>query len=230
MIKKTISVICSVVMACGLYFSFAPYHHADSATKRQAFDAKPTYAKQAQPAHITTSEDHVAVMRLFVRYANEWYYTGHAFLTIQNISDKPIQVGHLTHIQPNTTVSIATRDNKYHAGVHYNAELWFVGKLNLEAYEERISIAKPITQTELDALSTYIVQNDDYRNLATNCVTFASGGWVAAGGEPLFTGVYADIPWILRLSIEQLPDHRINEVIPYDYLPVDAHGNPYRKE
>ena len=130
-------------------------------------------------------------------------FSGHAFITVKNVSGSQISVGGMSKIAPQETISVGTWGNKKeHAGVWYNLESYFV-HLDSSAFATA-SLTRSLTAADLRTLNTYILRHDSYDTLLAlnNCSTFASGAWnsvtpwsseLYAGGPNTPTGLFYSI-------------------------------------
>jgi hypothetical protein len=98
---------------------------------------------------------------------------GHAFLSLDNISDNTITIGN-RDILPSETIAFGTWSIWEHFGVWYNIESNYISKHN--KYDGRVSVTISLNQEELDRLIEYTMSNDNW-NPIKNCSCFALNLW-----------------------------------------------------
>ncbi len=93
-------------------------------------------------------------------------------ITVKSLRTADIQVGLLTGIKTNTTVSVGTWGNKYeHLGLWYNLEGYYS-----TSDTNRGSLNISLTADQLNALDYYIIYHDNW-SLVINCSYFAMNYW-----------------------------------------------------
>lgn len=98
---------------------------------------------------------------------------GHAFLSIENVSDNNITILNKT-ISPGETISIGTWSILEHFGVWYNVESNYI--VQHDKYNGRISITIGISSDDINKLSEYIASHDRWTPIH-NCSNFALNLW-----------------------------------------------------
>ena len=112
---------------------------------------------------------------------------GHAFVSIENISEVTIKIGKNT-LEPHEAITIGTWSIKAHFGVSYNVESNYINNHN--KYDGRISVTCGINSNDIATISKFI-DNNDYWSPLHNCSQFALNLWnsVASTDEELVTPV-----------------------------------------
>ena len=112
---------------------------------------------------------------------------GHAFVSIENISEDTIKIGKNT-LEPHEAITIGTWSIKAHFGVWYNVESNYIKNHN--KYDGRISVTCGINSNDIATISKFI-DNNDYWSPLHNCSQFALNLWnsVASTDEKLVTPV-----------------------------------------
>ena len=110
---------------------------------------------------------------------------GHAFFSLENISDDEIMVGKKS-VAPHSTITIGTWSVAEHFGVWYNLESNYI-KFNGK-YTGRKSISIGINSEDIDTISECISSMDNWGPLH-NCSYFALTTWnkVATDNEKIDT-------------------------------------------
>lgn len=98
---------------------------------------------------------------------------GHAFLSIENISDNDFVVGDMT-VSPNETITIGLWNVLEHFGVWYNIESNYISEY--DKYSHRVSLTIGIKNSDLEEISNMISKSDRW-NPFFNCSTFAMKTW-----------------------------------------------------
>ena len=97
----------------------------------------------------------------------------HVWIYVENISDKPITVGHYT-VPVGDSVSIgAWRDRGRGAGIHYNLERYWV---KADTYDRTVYLKATVTAAEL-RMVTMTINSHDYWTYPFNCGWFATCVW-----------------------------------------------------
>lgn len=97
----------------------------------------------------------------------------HVWIYVENISDKPITVGHYTCPAGDSVSLGAWRDRGRGAGIHYNLERYWV---KAETYTRTIYLKATITAAELKMV-TFTIKHHDYWTWPFNCGWFATSVW-----------------------------------------------------
>lgn len=145
----------------------------------------PAQAYGADPA-----EGAVAVLRLFSRAddrSTAVNISGHAFVTVTNVSQQDINVGGLL-IAPNTTVTIGTRGNRSeHAGLWYNLEGYYKYYLPDSYYVYTYGIQTSLDQSQLDTVNRNLAKADHW-SAVFNCAAFTEAMWNSVCSDTLSSG------------------------------------------
>lgn len=188
-----------------------PYRfvQADHQSSSQAYGAAP-------------EEGAVAVMRLFSRaedYGEVPINTsGHAFLTITNVSEQDINVGGLL-IAPDTSITVSTRGNRSeHSGIWYNLEGYYKYYLNSSYYQNLYAIQVSLDQNQLDTVNQNLAAADHWSGIY-NCTSFSVGMWNAVCSDKLSAGI-PETPADLKADILQNYADKFvfGPTVPYDYI------------
>lgn len=176
-----------------------------------------------QPKNLTRGTT-VAQVRIFADSTGESSIintSGHAWLTIKNVSNSNITVGKFS-IAPNKTIAVGTWGNKEeHNGLWYSLEPYFVH--NYSTWSNRSSLLVNIDSTALATLTTYIVNHDSW-SLTNNCSSFAVGGWNQICSTTLSAGVI-NTPTNLKNSIINTGLSSTGISVPYNYVVYYADGS-----
>ena len=108
------------------------------------------------------------------------YFTGHAFLTIQNLTKDFLTIGKM-NVEPYSTISIGTWPKKAHFGLWYNLES-YLSKNN--EFVTSVSLSEDITYGSLLKLNEYISSHDIWQPMI-NCASFALHAWNSTSDEKL---------------------------------------------
>ena len=175
----------------------------------------PAQAYGADPA-----EGAVAVLRLFSRAddrSTAVNISGHAFVTVTNVSQQDINVGGLL-IAPGTSVTIGTRGNRSeHAGIWYNLEGYYKYYLSNSYYQNLYGIQVSLDQSQLDTMNQNLAKADHW-SAVYNCSAFSTGLWNSVCSDTLSAGdLYT--PAALRGDmLAKYPDKVVfDPTVPYDY-------------
>lgn len=181
---------------------------ADRKSPAQAFGAAP-------------EEGAAAVVRLYVRSddtsADRLSFSGHAFLTVTNVSDDMLEVGGL-NIAPGTAITIGTRGNREeHTGIWYNLEGYYTYYIP-DFYQNLCSIQVSLDAAQLEIFNRNLTRADKWSAL-TNCADFAAAMWNAVCADTLSAGCIPQ-PTVLRLDLlEKYPELAVQDpAVPYDYI------------
>ena len=135
------------------------------------------------------SSSAVAIMRIFAINdggSSSFNTSGHAFLSIKNISSSTITVGGLS-VGSGKTVTVGTWGNKNeHTGLWYNLEGYFQNSSN--AYAKAVSLRVDLSSNLLSTVSQNIKNNDSWTALS-NCSTFATKVWNSVCSTTVSAGV-----------------------------------------
>lgn len=183
--------------------------------------------KSGISAATTRSLTPVAILTVFADSTggSSGYVSGHAFITVKNVSGSSITIGKLSGIANNKTVSLGTWGNKYeHTGLWYNLESYFV--YNYGSWSNRKSVSYILTASELSDLNTYVTYNDSWSYLSP-CSSFAAAAWNSAvdAGYSLSAG-YPSTPANLKSDImSSFPySYQTGASVPWDYNVYYAQG------
>jgi methionine-rich copper-binding protein CopC len=147
--------------------------------------------------------------------------SGHAWLTVKNISSSNITVGKFS-IQPNKTITLGTWGNTdEHHGLWYSLEAYNVYKQS--AWSDRVSLLVEIDSTALSTLTSHIINYDKW-SITNNCSSFAVKGWNKICSTTLSAGVI-NTPTNLKNSIVNTGLSSTGIAVPYDYVVYYANGS-----
>lgn len=103
---------------------------------------------------------------------------GHAYCSVENVSDAPIVLGHDYVLPEGATVTLASWEFDAHGGIWYNIEPTYIDQ---GWFVKRKSITRNVDGDALSAMNEYLRDPDtDKWTLFTNCTHFAVGLWNAA--------------------------------------------------
>lgn len=167
----------------------------------------------------------VAEMRIFADSSDDVESSvntsGHAFLTIKNISSSEITVGGLK-IKPNKTLSIGTFGNRSeNKGLWYNLESYYA--YHEDAFTNAVSMRVILDDSLLSTVSKNIINNDSW-TLTNNCSSFATKIWNSVCSDTLSAGT-PKTPDTLKTSMKKYGSsyYTIGATIPYDYVVYYGH-------
>lgn len=144
--------------------------------------------------------------------------SGHAFVTVTNVSQQDLNVGGLL-IAPGTTVTIGTRGNRSeHSGIWYNLESYYRYYLPDSYYVNIYSIQVSLDQSQLDTVNRNLATADHWSAIF-NCTAFAEALWNSVCSDPLSSGgLYT--PAALRddLLSKYANKAAFRPAVPYDYI------------
>ena len=160
-------------------------------------------------------EDDIAYFSLFT-YSGEGETSyglinlGHAFVSIENISDETISIYNY-ELQPGETVAIGTWSLSKHFGIWFNIESNYITCRN--KYDGRYSITTGINKDDLTKVNDFMSIHDRW-GILRNCSYFALSFWneIAEESEqikerPIFTPAY------IEEEISKFDNHEINRPI-----------------
>jgi len=147
--------------------------------------------------------------------------SGHAWLSIKNISSSNITVGKFS-IAPNKTIVVGTWGNQSeHHGLWYSLEAYSIS--NYGSWSNRASLLVSIDSTALSTLTSHIVGYDTW-SATNNCSSFAVKGWNQICSTTLSAGVI-NTPTNLKNSIVNTNLSSTGVAVPYDYVVYYADGS-----
>ena len=138
-------------------------------------------------------------------------FTGHAFLTIKNLTKSSLIVGKMT-LDANESISLGTWPKKAHFGVWYNLES-YLSKNN--EFTTSVSLNEEITYGSLIKLNEYISSHDVWQPMI-NCSSFAIRAWNSACSETLKENDGIETPTHLKEIIMNNNDCVVNRYISYN--------------
>lgn len=171
----------------------------------------------------------VAVVTIFASASggSSGYVSGHAFITVKNISGGTITIGKFSGIANNATMSLGTWSSSVtseHNGLWYDLEAYKIYKTG--DWSNRKSASYIMTATELATLNNYIVNHDSWTYL-TNCSSFASAAWNAtvAPSYDVSAGI-PNTPSNLQNSIMSVfpSTYQTGAAVPWNYIVYYAQG------
>lgn len=144
---------------------------------------------------------------------------GHSFVAIKNISSSNIQIGLLSPIAPNKSISIGTWGNQTseHIGIYYNLEALLYSQ---GYYRNTVSLIMQITASQLTTINNFIINNDTW-TIPNNCSVFASNLWNSVNSVWFIGGT----PTYLKTQISSRSGSVTGKVIPYDFLVYYGQGS-----
>lgn len=193
--------------------------------------------KLANGVNSMATEPFVAALSIFSDPSTSVYEFGsglsidlgtHSFITIKNISGSNLTIGNISGVAPNKTISMGTWSStrtSEHNGLWYNLEAYKIYGDPSVAYYGRVSIAWRVTQTQLNAINSYIstVDNWSYPN---PCSGFAVGVWnMTVDSIYRLSDGIPSTPKNLAASITScVSGYTVRASVPYDYCVYYARG------
>ncbi|MGN0961346.1 MAG: hypothetical protein ACI4PF_04015 [Christensenellales bacterium] len=138
---------------------------------------------------------------------------GHSFLSIENISENPINILNKT-IAPNETISLGTWSILQHFGVWYNVESNYIAQH--DKYNGRLSITIGISEEDINTLCDYISSHDRW-NPIFNCSNFALNLWNTVASDTEYINpplIYT--PSYIAKQMQKFDNFERNKAIPTD--------------
>ena len=185
------------------------FEEADHKSAVQAYDAAP-------------AEGAVALLRIYARAEDRGdasiNSSGHAFISVRNVSDHDIEVGGLM-IAPNTEMTFSPRGNRWeHTGIWYNLEGYYKRYLADSYYQNIYAIQTSLDQGQLDVVNRNLARSDHW-SAYFNCAAFAEEMWNSVCADTLSAG-QPYTPENLRNDIlAKYGDlAKYNPQVPYDYI------------
>lgn len=174
----------------------------------------PAQAYGADPA-----EGAVAVLRLFSRAEDRSTavnISGHAFVTVTNVSQQDINVGGLL-IAPGTSVTIGTRGNRSeHAGIWYELESYYMYYIP-DYYYHLYAMQTSLDSDQLAVLNRGLSRADHW-SAYYNCSAFSEAVWNSVCADTLSAGRPFSPANLQADMLAKYPDKTAYEPpIPYDY-------------
>lgn len=128
--------------------------------------------------YTTVDSSDVALLSLFTFDGNSeshfgLFNLGHAFLSLENISENNLSIGKNT-LAPRKTISIGTWSIKAHFGVWYNVESNYIK--DFDKYNGRVSITCGVSLEDIQKINNFI-NSHDYWSPLNNCSNFALNLW-----------------------------------------------------
>ncbi len=106
---------------------------------------------------------------------------GHAYCSVENVSDAPIALGHGYVLPEGATVTLASWEFDAHGGIWYNIEPTYIDQ---GWFGKRKSITRNVDSDALSLMNEYLRDPDtDKWTLFANCTHFAVGLWNAASAD-----------------------------------------------
>lgn len=143
---------------------------------------------------------------------------GHAFLSIENISDKDIEI--YNYIIPSgESISLGSWSLSKHLGVWINIESNYIQLDN--KYKGRYSITTGINESDLEILNNTIAKKDKW-GLLKNCSYFAYTIWnsIAEDNEKINKPNFLYTPTYLEEEIRKFDNFEVNR-------PIKSNSNCY---
>lgn len=105
---------------------------------------------------------------------------GHAYTSIQNVSDDTIILGKGYELPAGATVTIASWEFDAHGGIWFNIEPTYI---NQGWFVERKSVTRAADKEAVARINEYLKKSEtDKWTLTNNCTHFAARLWNAAAG------------------------------------------------
>lgn len=135
---------------------------------------------------------------------------GHAFLSIENISEENIELLNKT-IKPNETITIGTWAVIEHFGVWYNIESNYI--LQHNKYDGRDSATIGINEKDIESIANFIAIKDKWNPLE-NCSHFALSLWntVAESSEKI-NNPFIHTPSYISKELKKFDSYQYNKPI-----------------
>ena len=182
-------------------------------------------ASRKSPADIygaAPAEGSVAVLRIYTMSDDKGdasiNASGHAFVSVTNVSDSDIAVGGLL-IAPGKSLTIGTRGNRNeHAGIWYNLESYYQYYLSDSYYINIYSVQVSLDQSQLDVVNRNLAKADHWSAIY-NCTAFTEAMWNSVCSDTLSSGgLYT--PTALRddLLAKYADKAAFRPEVPYDYI------------
>ena len=168
------------------------------------------------------AEGAVALLRLYSRADDRGdtslNTSGHAFISVRNVSDHDLEVGGLL-IAPDTEMTFGTRGNRNeHAGIWYNLEGYYKCYLAGSYYQNLYGIQTSLDQAQLDVLNQNLAVSDHW-SAYFNCAAFTEGIWNAVCADTVSAGrPYSPASLRDDLLAKYADKAVFNPSIPYDYI------------
>lgn len=143
--------------------------------------------------------------------------SGHAFISITNVSDSDLNVGGLL-IAPGTCVTVGTRGNRNeHAGVWYNLESFYTYYIP-GFYYNLYALQVSLDQAQMDTVNENLSRSDQW-SAFYNCAAFSQAMWNSVCSDTLDAG-FPYTPANLQANmLQRYPELVTFEpYIAYDYI------------
>lgn len=183
-----------------------------------------TQASHKSPADVygaDPAEGSVALLRIYTMSDDDSdssvNMSGHAFLSVTNVSDGDINVGGLL-IEPGKSVTIGTRGNRNeHSGIWYNLESYYMYYLP-SFYPHLYAMQTSLDADQLAVLDQNLSHADKWCAVY-NCSAFSTSMWNAVCSDQLSAGRPYN-PYHLQEDMKaKYPDKTAFEpYIAYDYI------------
>ena len=183
----------------------------------QAEHKSPAQAYGEEPA-----EGAVALLRLYTRAEDRGdasiNTSGHAFISVRNVSDHELNVGGLM-IAPGTEMTFGTRGNrKEHSGIWYNLEGYYKYYLSDAYYQNLHGIQTSLDQSQLDTVNRNLAKADHW-SAYYNCAAFSEAMWNAVCSDTLSAGnPYTPANLQADLLAKYADKTAFNPAVAYDYI------------
>lgn len=180
-------------------------------------------ASRKSPADIygaAPAEGSVAVLRIYTMSDDKGdasiNASGHAFVSVTNVSDSDIAVGGLL-IAPGKSLTIGTRGNRNeHSGIWYELESYYMYYIP-DYYYHLYAMQTSLDADQLDTMNQNLAKADHW-SAVYNCSAFSTGLWNSVCSDTLSAGdLYT--PAALRDDmLAKYPDKVVfSPTVPYDY-------------
>lgn len=186
-----------------------PYRfaQADHLSPIQAYGEAPAEGSVAVLRLMTSSEPRDTAVNT----------SGHAFVTVTNVSDHTINVGGLL-IAPGTSLTIGTRGNRSeHSGIWYNLEGYYKYYLPDSYYVNIYGVQVSLDQSQLDTVNRNLATADHW-SAVYNCAAFTEAMWNSVCADTITSnGVYTPEALKNDLLAKYADKAAFRPEVPYDY-------------
>lgn len=182
-------------------------------------------AEHKSPAQVygdAPAEDAVALLYVYARAEDRGNVlintSGHAFISVRNVSDHDLEVGGLI-IAPGTEMNFGTRGNREeHTGVWYNLEGYYKYYLSDSYYQNLYGMQVSVDQAQLDVINQNLTKSDHW-SAYYNCSAFAERMWNAVCSDTLSAGQPYSPANLQADMLAKYPDKLAFEPhVGYDYI------------
>lgn len=182
--------------------------------------AQADHKSPAEPYGAAPAEGSVATLRIYTMSDDKGdasiNASGHAFVSVTNVSDRDINVGGLL-IAPGKAVTIGTRGNRSeHSGIWYNLESYYMYYIP-DYYYHLYAMQTSLDAGQLEVLNRGL-RRADHWSACYNCSAFSEAVWNSVCADALSAGRPAGPANLQADMLAKYPDKTAYEPpIPYDY-------------